>query len=45
MKFTIRLPWGGGWLREVREAREAARREARRLKRKAAQPPKRRSPK
>ena len=36
--FEIRLPFGGGWLNEVREAREARRREAYRLKRRSQQP-------
>ena len=43
--YEIRLPFGGGWLLEAREAREV-RREAYRLKRQeAARPPKRRRPK
>ena len=37
-KFVIIIPPGGAWLNEVREAREAARREARRLKRKSRPP-------
>jgi hypothetical protein len=42
--YEIRLPFGGGWLLEVRQEREAQRREAYRLKRrKAARPPKRRA--
>jgi hypothetical protein len=36
--FVIILPLGGSWLNEVREAREAARREARRLRRRSEQP-------
>ena len=43
--YEIRLPFGGGWLLEVRQEREVQRREADRLKRrKAARPPKRRPP-
>jgi hypothetical protein len=38
--FVIIIPPGGAWLNEVREAREAARREPRRPKRRS-QPPKR----
>jgi hypothetical protein len=44
--YEIRLPFGGGWLLEVRQEREVRRREAYRLKRQeAARPPKRRLPK
>ena len=44
--YEIHLPFGGGWLLEVRQEREVRRREAYRLKRrKAARPPKRRPPK
>jgi hypothetical protein len=43
--YEIRLPFGGGWLLEVRQEREVQRREAYRLKRRnAARPPKRRAP-
>jgi hypothetical protein len=43
--YEIRLPFGGGWLLEVRQAREVQRREAYRLKRrKAVRPPKSRAP-
>ena len=46
MPYEIRLPFGGGWLLEVRKEREVRRREAYRLKRQeAARPPKRRLPK
>ena len=44
--YEIRLPFGGGWLLEVRQEREVRRREAYRLKRReAARPPKRQLPK
>jgi len=44
--YEIRLPFGGGWLLEIREEREVRRQEAYRLKRQeAARPPKRRLPK
>ena len=44
--YEVCLPFGGGWLMEVREEREVRRREAYRLKRQdAARPPKRRHPK
>jgi hypothetical protein len=37
--YEIRLPFGGGWLLEVRRERETKRREAYRLKQKASRPP------
>jgi hypothetical protein len=44
--YEIRLPFGGGWLLEVRQEREVRRREAYRLKRQeTARPPKRPLPK
>lgn len=44
--YEVCLPFGGGWLLEVREEREVRRREAYRLKRQdLAQPPKHRHPK
>lgn len=43
--YEIRLPFGGGWLLEVRRERETKRREAYRLKRTTARPPNRRLPK
>ena len=44
--YEIRLPFGGGWLLEVRQEREVRRREAYRLKRQeAARPLDRRLPK
>ena len=38
--YEIRLPFSGGWLLEVRREREAKRREAYRLNRTTARPPK-----